>query len=65
MTNVYNRAARAVAQIERMRDTASTHDSDFARGQESGFIHALEVVRNELRPYLPGGIPNQPEGTDR
>lgn len=51
-TVMQERALNVVAVIEGMLATAERYDSDFARGQASGFTHALEVVRNSLRPYL-------------
>lgn len=65
-TVMQERALNVVAVIEGMLSQAERYDSDFARGQASGLTHALEVVRNSLRPYLtPTSIPTQPKASDR
>ena len=66
-TVMQERSANAVQTIERMLAQAETFESDFARGQASGLTHALEVVRNSLRPYLvvpPCGCGNPSIGQD-
>ena len=66
-TVMQERALNVVAVLEGMLATAERHESDFARGQASGFAHALEAVRNSLHPYLvvpPCGCGNPSIGQD-
>lgn len=61
---VREHVAKLTESLERMLATAETFDSDFARGQASGFTHALSQVRTFLFDYRPCACGNPSVGPD-
>ena len=56
--------ANLTRSIQTMLSDAEAHESDFARGQASGFTHALEAVRTHLFDYRPCACGNASVGPD-